>query len=270
MTRKEGGRGVNRLVKLERMLERGLDRLRHPETGRELVEAIPELLDEIEDHLEPSGGRGRAFPYDRVAVTFRVAAEDRDAARALVKDLPVRIRERLRAKAGEPPDDLEIQVRCVVASSAPADERPFRVRYRRRREGAAPRRVAPAREAPSRLHLVVVRGRTAAKEHSLGLGRINLGRLEKVATSTGSGARKNHVWFAASEDTVSRAHARIERVGAEWLLFDEGSTSGTRVLRASDEIELMPRASRGVPLQDGDRIELGRGCIVEVRVVKGE
>ena len=40
-------------------------------------------------------------------------------------------------------------------------------------------------------------------------------RLEKVASSSGKNPRKNHVWFAASEDTVSRAHAHIERVGAE-------------------------------------------------------
>src|SRR5438093_11674340 len=83
---------MSRLVKLEKMLERGLDRLRHPETGRELVEAIPEVLDEIEDHLEPSGGRGRVFPYERVRIAFRVANSDRPAARELLRDLPERIR----------------------------------------------------------------------------------------------------------------------------------------------------------------------------------
>ena len=71
---------MSRLVKLEKMLERGLDRLRHPETSRELVEAIPDVLDEIEDRLEPSGGRGRVFPYDRVLVAFRVASADRPVA----------------------------------------------------------------------------------------------------------------------------------------------------------------------------------------------
>jgi pSer/pThr/pTyr-binding forkhead associated (FHA) protein len=127
--------------------------------------------------------------------------------------------------------------------------------------------LQPAPEPePIALHLVVVRGRTGAKEHQLALARINLGRLEKVASSSGKSARKNHVWFSASEDTVSRAHAHIERVGNDYLLFDEGSASGTRVLRASEEIELMPRASRGVKLRDGDRIELGKACAIEVRM----
>mgnify|MGYP006048238435 CR=1 FL=1 len=38
--REEGA--MSKLVKLEKMLERGLGRLRHPETGRELIEAHPD------------------------------------------------------------------------------------------------------------------------------------------------------------------------------------------------------------------------------------
>jgi FHA domain-containing protein len=266
---------MSRLVKLEKMLERGLDRLRHPETGRELLEVIPEVLDEVEDHLEPSGGRGRVFPFDRVLVALRVASADRPAARALVKDLPERIRERLRLKGCTPPAELEIRVRFVAEPGDDWGERLFRVRYRRPRattsaDAGPPVTRSSAPEAPSALRLVVLRGRTGVKEHELALARINLGRLEKVASASGKGARKNHVWFAASEDTMSRAHAHIERTGGDYLLFDEGSASGTRVLRQGEEIELMPRASRGVRLKDGDRIELGKGCVVEVRMVKAE
>ena len=264
---------MSRLVKLEKMLERGLDRLRHPETSRELVEAIPDVLDEIEDHLEPSGGRGRVFPYDRILVAFRVANADRPAARALVQDLPERIRERLRMKGCAPPADLEIRIRYVAGSGDDWGDRLFRIRYRRSHaaialDAGSPAASRPVPEAPPALRLSVLRGRTAEKEHALALARINLGRLEKVASASGKGARKNHVWFAANEDTVSRAHARIERVGGDYLLFDEGSASGTRVLRAGEEIELMPRASRGVRLRDRDRIELGKGCVIAVRMGK--
>jgi len=260
---------MSKLVKLEKMLERGLDRLRHPETGRELIEALPEVLDEIEDRLEPSGGRGRVFPYDRVLVEFRVASADRPAARALVRDLPERMRERLRARGCAPPAGLEIRMRYVDEPQDDWGERLFRIRYRRTSAARAPD-ASPTRapEAPSALSLVVLRGRTGEKEHDLALARINLGRLEKVASTGGKGSRKNHVWFAASEDTVSRAHAHIERVDGEYLLFDEGSASGTRVLREGEEIELMPRASRGVRLRDGDRIELGKGCVIAVRMGK--
>src|SRR5215813_11478873 len=106
--REEGA--VSRLVKLEKLLERGLDRLRHPQTGRELIEAIPEVLDDVEDRLEVSGGRGRVFPYQRVLVAFQVAAADRVAARALTADLPERIRHRLRLRGCEPPAELEVDV----------------------------------------------------------------------------------------------------------------------------------------------------------------
>ena len=256
---------MSRLVKLEKLLERGLDRLRHPQTGRELIEAIPEVLDDIEDRLEVSGGRGRVFPYERVLLAFQVPAADRVPARALVADLPERIRQRLRVRGCEPPEELEVHVRFTTVKGEDWGERPFRIWYRRRRAGSKPRPVAPAEPPPAPLRLVVLRGRTADKEHQLGLARINLGRLERVGSSSGK-ARKNHVWFAASEDTVSRAHAHIERIDGGYLLFDEGSASGTRVLRAGEEIELMPRASRGVRLLDGDRIELGKGCLVEVRM----
>jgi hypothetical protein len=266
---------MSKLVKLEKMLERGLGRLRHPQASRELVEVIPEVLDDIEDHLEPSGGRGRVFPYDRVLVTFRVATPNRPAARALVQDLPLGIHQRLRARGSAPPEDLDIQVRFIATPGEDWGDRLFRIRYRRKRaaralEASQPEAVPAVPEAPASLRLVVLRGRTGDKEQQLGLARINLGRLEKVASASGRGTRKNHVWFAASEDTVSRAHARIERAGSEYLLFDEGSASGTRVLREGEEIELMPRASRGVRLRDGDRIELGKGCVIEVRMVKPE
>jgi FHA domain-containing protein len=264
---KEREGAMSRLVKLEKLVERGLGRLRHPATGPELVEAIPEVLDDVEDHLEPSGGRGRVFPYQKVLVAFRVPHDDRPAARAQLEDLPERIRQRLRSRGCEPPPDLEVHVRFVTVAGEDWQDRAFRIWYRRRRAGAepAPPPSAPAEEPLLPLKLTVLRGRTGDKERELALSRINLGRLEKVS-SAGGRARKNHVWFAASEDTVSRAHAHIERVGNQYLLFDEGSASGTRVLREGEEIELMPKASRGVRLKDGDRIELGKGCLIEVRL----
>lgn len=256
---------MSRLVKWEKMLERSFDRFRHPDTPRALLEAIPEVLDDVEEHLEPSGGRGRMFPYDRVLVAFRIGDDERSAARALCQDLPERIRQRLRLKGCEPPEDLEIQVRFVVEPREDWGDRAFRIRYRRKSAATKKRAAAdpaPERPAPAALRLTVIRGRTGEREHTLALACIHIGRLEKVASSRGT--RKNHVWFAASEDTVSRAHARIERVQGDYFLFDEGSASGTRLQRAGEEIELMPKASRGVKLRNGDRIELGKGCVVEV------
>lgn len=263
---------MKRLVRLEKMLEKGLERLRHPAASRTVLEAIPEVLDAVEDRIEPTGGRGRAFPYRRVLVAFRVSEADRAGARALARDLPERIRGRLASRGCAAPEGLEIAVRCVAARGAGWGDRPFKIHFTRQAEGVAAKPAAPRPQAPPlpALRLVVLRGRTGEKEHELALERINFGRHEKVASASGRGARKNHVWFAASEDTVSRAHARIERTGGAFLLFDEGSTSGTRVIRRGEEIELMPRGTRGVRLEPGDRIELGKGCVVEVAMVRAE
>jgi len=264
---------MSKLVKLEKMLERSFDRLRHPDTPRELIEAIPEVLDDVEDHIEPSGGRGRVFPYQRMLVAFRVASGSRAAARALFEDLPERIHQRLKLKGCVPPADLEIAIRYVAEVGEEWGDRLFRIRYQRKRPGAS---ATAKPEPPPRpavvpvLRLMVLKGRTSDKEHALRLARINLGRLEKVASTSGKGTRKNHVWFAAGEDTVSRAHAHIERDGADYHLFDDGSASGTRVLRDGDEFDVMPNASRGVRLKSGDRIELGKGCVVEVAIADAE
>lgn len=258
---------MSRLVKLEKMLERSFDRLRRKDTPHELIEIVPEILDDVEDHVEPSGGRGRVFPYEQLVVTLRVAAELRPAARALFQDLPERIRQRLALRGAPPSADLEIRIRfasALAAALSPA-ERAFRVQYHRARPGEK-RPAAPAPPAPRapRLKFTVLRGKGGQKEFEIGLARINFGRLEKVASTNGRGMRRNHVWFAETEDTVSRAHAHLERFGRDWFLFDDGSAGGTRLLRDGEEIDVMPNASRGLKLREGDRVELGRKCVVEM------
>jgi hypothetical protein len=266
------GIAMSKLVKLEKMLERSFDRLRRKDTPQELVEILPEILDDVEDRLEASGGKGRVFPYDRVVIALRAAGDDRIAARGLFQDMPERIRQRLRLKGCEPPAGLEVKIRFAAPERDEAwGERMFRIQYRRARPGAAkdaPPAAAPA-PAPTKAPLVrftVLRGKGGQKEFEHALARVNLGRLEKVASTTGRGMRRNHVWFAEGEDTVSRAHAHIDRVGTAFSLFDDGSAGGTRILRDGEEIDVMPNASRGVRLKDGDRVELGRKCVVEVRV----
>ena len=55
---------LDRLVKLEKALEGKLDRLtRRKGAPEEPFEWIPPMLDEIEQRVVASGGRGRVFPY---------------------------------------------------------------------------------------------------------------------------------------------------------------------------------------------------------------
>ncbi|HTQ78519.1 MAG TPA: FHA domain-containing protein, partial [Thermoanaerobaculia bacterium] len=78
--------------------------------------------------------------------------------------------------------------------------------------------------------------------------------------------RRNDVAFLEEDDlsqTVSREHARIAwdpESGAFWLR-DEGSASGTLLFRAGRSIEVSRHDRRGVKLEDGDEIYLGRAAV---------
>lgn len=62
--------------------------------------------------------------------------------------------------------------------------------------------------------------------------------------------------IVVSNNTVSRHHAVLERVGSQWRLRDLRSRNGTRV-------NGVPLGSGSLPLRHGDRIELGRA---EIRI----
>jgi pSer/pThr/pTyr-binding forkhead associated (FHA) protein len=62
---------------------------------------------------------------------------------------------------------------------------------------------------------------------------------------------------------VSRAHAHLVWILDEQVfrLHDDGSTQGTRVLRAGRQLEVPGRGGRGVALQSGDVLVLGRARV---------
>lgn len=95
--------------------------------------------------------------------------------------------------------------------------------------------------------LVVTNGPQEGQTIPLLLDQLEIGR----ATSSAS-------WEIMLQDpSVSRPHARLERHGDSWLLFDLGSANGTLVNnRAITE--------KGRLLQDGDSIALG-GCMLLFR-----
>lgn len=256
---------MNKLVKLERMLERSMDKLRRKDTPQELVEMIPEILDDIEDHREPSGGRGRVFPYDRVTISLRVSPEEKGAARSLLEDIGERVRQRLKLKGCEPPPGLDVRVHYhAPAEGDEADARPFAIQYRRATRSKAPAPLPPGMPV---VRLKVLKGEAGQDQYELKLRRINIGRMESVGSATGR-QRRNHVWFVESEDTVSRQHAHVEHIAGEFLLYDDGSTAGTRVRRGAEEFEVLQRAGRGVKLCNGDLLQLGRECVIEFRIVE--
>jgi pSer/pThr/pTyr-binding forkhead associated (FHA) protein len=64
------------------------------------------------------------------------------------------------------------------------------------------------------------------------------------------------------EPLVSRAHARLERRGTEYVLIDLGSTNLTRVNGEPVQVR---------SLQDGDELQFARAvCVYQVRVGDGD
>jgi pSer/pThr/pTyr-binding forkhead associated (FHA) protein len=64
-------------------------------------------------------------------------------------------------------------------------------------------------------------------------------------------------WEVLLQDpSVSRPHARLERRGMDWYVFDLGSSNGTRINQSIDVNE------DGYKLRDGDTIELGGSMLL--------
>jgi hypothetical protein len=116
------------------------------------------------------------------------------------------------------------------------------------------------------LHLAVLKGKAARESYDLSGERVYLGRLEEVLDAAGRVKRRNDVAFLEEGDlnqTVSREHARIawDAESKAFWLRDEGSASGTMLFRAGRSIEVSRHDRRGVRLESGDEIYLGRAAL---------
>lgn len=257
------------LLRLERKLGRNLERLtRRKGTRPEAVELIPAILEEIEERIEPTGGTGRTFPYDRIAVQVAVEPARAAAFRAVfAHDPPLeeRIRERLRQAGCEPPPTLKVALKLVEGARPRSwGKRDFHIDYEQRaRPVPASDKRAPTADTPA-LRLVVLEGKSGRRTYELHLAHIDIGRMDTVVDRSRRKVRRNHLAFLDREDevnaTVSRAHAHIEYDPAEraFRLFDDDSAQGTRLVREGRPRDVPPRGSRGVKLRHGDELEFGR------------
>ena len=130
------------------------------------------------------------------------------------------------------------------------------------KEDEGPGRVA-VRPA---LHLTVLKGQAVREAYDLDADRIYLGRLEEVLDTAGRVKRRNDVAFVEEGElnqTVSREHARIawDPASHAFWLRDEGSASGTLLFRSGRSIEVSRHDRRGVKLEDGDEVYLGRAAV---------
>ena len=237
-----------------------------PNEPPELAEIRLALLDRIREQSYRSGGK-KVFPFDLLRLELRGVEESRQGVFTgpfFRKYLEQEARSALIAAACRYPESLKVEVQ--VSTALPGKGEPWLTVEASSQEqpGKAPRPIA---------RLVVHEGAANVAEIVLDKQRTNIGRVVDVYRSQGI-YRRNDLTFA--EDTeinrsVSREHAHIalDRATGEYRLFNDrwysrGAASGECgiwIVRDGMSQEVH-RTSRGVKLQHGDEIHLGRAVLV--------
>ncbi|HTX36703.1 MAG TPA: FHA domain-containing protein [Bryobacteraceae bacterium] len=244
-----------------------------PEEPPELAEIRLALLDQVREKIQTLGGR-KVFPFDLLRVELRGAEEARQSVfsgQFFRRYLEQEVRSALTAAGCKYPDNLRVEVRATA--ELPKPEEPWLLV-----EATSQRPAGVARAAA---RLIVRQGTANVPEMRLDKVRINIGRVVDVYRSQGI-YRRNDLVFA--EDTeinrsVSREHAHItyDPTTGEYRLFNDrwyarggapvavpaGELAGPGAWIVRDSMsQEVHRTSRGVKLQSGDEIHLGRAILV--------
>jgi hypothetical protein len=231
----------------------------------ELAEIRHAILAEIERKSHRTGGRN-LFPYNRITILIRGADPQQAGAlqgNFLREYFENEIRQSLSKSEAQHPDGLRVDVQ--VSGDHQKGEPWLSVATSFEEAPAAPK---PADRVGS---LIVVEGLASAPEIVLDKPCTNVGRTLDVYRTEGL-SRRNQLAFVEDHEisrTVSREHAHIQRDPGtgEYRLFndrfynrDQGESCGIWIIRdgLSQEVH---RNSRGVKLQDGDEIHLGRAVL---------
>jgi len=236
--------------------------------GSEPVEIHRAILEDIESQVVAIGGGRRVFPFETVEVKLLAGSpEEKTRLEAIAQegwDLPKEIRERLKAQGVRVPEGLAVPVQVIEERGPEFGDRHYTLAFRKAAERPA---EGPGRSAARPvLHLKVFKGQAVQEAYDLAADRIYLGRLEEVLDAAGRVKRRNDVAFVEegeANQTVSREHARIawDPESRAFWLRDEGSASGTLLFRSGRSIEVSRHDRRGVKLENGDEVYLGRAAV---------
>jgi hypothetical protein len=233
------------------------------------LEILRAVLDDVERRVQPAEQGRRVFPYDRVAVRVRQPHSGAPEIEAAFGSLETRIRARLAELRCEPPPRLSVSVEVI-------DERPdhwpgdrlYVLACERTKQPAAAATAdggaAPATR-PS-IQVEVVRGTASEAVYVFDETVISIGRTADPVDDLGR-TRRNRVAFLDAVDgvteTVGRAHARLrfDPATGGYSVFDEGSRNGTTIVRRGDTIPVPARDPRGIRLQSGDELQVGRAVL---------
>ena len=227
------------------------------------LELLHATLDQLEAKIQPAGRGRRVFPYDRIAVRITQASADVAAVQAIFSSLESRLRERLQELRCDVHEKMELSVSVeeVDASS----QQPVLSVECSAAEREPPSPAVRAAGYPP-LRITVVKGQCADSEYVFEEPVIAIGRTAEPTDAFGQ-VRYNHVAFLEERDgvneTVGRAHARLQfdTASGHYHLFNEGSSNPTSILRSGRVIRLAPRDPRGVRVQSGDQLQLGRAVL---------
>jgi hypothetical protein len=255
--------------KIERRLARSVDAavgelVRRPAPAA--IEMVHTAVELSEQRVQDVGRGRRVFPFNRVVLHVLTPAQDPEArtrVEAIAEGPPSltdRLRERLLALGC---DAAGVSAELVFADAAAADwtSPGFHVEFLK--VAPKPPLPRPVNLPPPLVRLTPVAGTTARRGYAFTAQRIDIGRGAEVLDGRQRVTRTNHVAFAEESDhlssTVSRRHAHVVYVplSQEYRICDDRSAHGTAVLRDGRTIPVPP-GTRGVRLQPGDEILLGK------------
>jgi hypothetical protein len=225
------------------------------------IELLQAALDELERRVQPSGRGSRTFPYSRVVVHIAQAGADRAAIDAVFSRLDTRVRERLSEIRCDMPASLIASI--SITEPATAETPVMRIECSNDRGGAARPDTTPDRPE---LRLLVVKGQCDRGDYTFTGGVVAIGRGAEPADAFGQ-VRRNDVAFLEVLDgvteTVARAHARVEFDATlhAYVLFNESSSNPTFLRRDGRSLRINRRDPRGVRVQSGDELHLGRAVL---------
>lgn len=232
-----------------------------PDATASPLELLQAALDQLERKAQPSGRGSRIFPYSRVIVHVAQPDADRAAIEAVFAQLQPRLRERLTELRCEPPATIDASVTFDESTA----ENSAVLWVECSSDGNRALESAATTELPQ-LHVQVVKGQCEQPEYTLQTAGIAIGRGTEPMDTYGR-VRHNHVAFLEVRDgaseTVARAHARLQfdPASRSYLLFNESSSNPTFVRRGGRSLRIAPRDPRGVRIESGDELQLGRAVL---------
>lgn len=235
-----------------------------------------EILDEIEEKIELRNHTQPIFPFNRVLVYL--LAEDsprRTSLEAVLsgeESLSDHVVRRLTEAGARAPGNLKVEIKFVTESGDDWANPYFYVAFQR--TGGRERRIKRSLESLN-AHLTVSKGQAAQKTYSIRSSPFNIGRLREVTDNNGRILRRNDLVFLETgknlsdenkeiNKTVARQHAHVQFDGnaPAFRLMADAPTASIRIFRNGKIIKAPPIKSKGVKLESGDEIYLGKARLM--------